>query len=372
MVNNICANLLSLSVGIIGGADGPTTIVVYDRSLFEIISVVLICTAAAIILQIIFHEGGHLIFGLLSGYTFLSFRVFNLMIAKTKEGIGLKKFSLAGTGGQCIMRPPELKEDGRMPYLMYNLGGVLMNLITAAICLAIFLSWGGSLWVETLLLELVWIGIVFGLLNGIPFSTKVMVNDGRNILSMMKNKEAVRAFWLGMESVARVSDGVRIRDMPEEWFRLPSDEDMKDHLAATIAVLACNRALDRMDFEETKRLGSKIISDSSGALGLYKAFISMDLMYCELMGENRKEVLGKYQTKDIEKIKKAMAKHMPVLRTQYVYELLNNRDEKAAELALEKFEKAAKNYPYSTDAESERELIEYARQRYEHTVQGDT
>lgn len=38
-----------------------------------------------IILQIIIHEAGHLFFGLLSGYKFISFKVFNFAIVKDEE-----------------------------------------------------------------------------------------------------------------------------------------------------------------------------------------------------------------------------------------------------------------------------------------------
>ena len=371
MINNVCTNLLSLSVGIIGGADGPTTVVVSGTSRSADITII-ICVVAAVILQIIIHEGGHMIFGLLSGYKFLSFRVFNLMIAKTKEGIKLKKFSLAGTLGQCLMRPPSLAEGEKLPYFMYNIGGVLMNLITAVMCVIVLFIWRESFWVVMLLVELAFMGIFLGLLNGIPFSVKVMANDGRNIVSMKKSKEAIRGLWLQMEVMALISEGVRLKDMPEEWFRMPSEEDMKDHVAAAIAVLACNRALDKMDFEETKRIGTQIISDNSGALGLHKALISIDLMYCEMVGGNRQDVIDNYMTKNVKKVQKAMSKFLPVLRTQYTRELLCNKDEKTAEAVLVKFEKAAKNHPYSIEIDSERELIEYARQRYEHTAQGDT
>lgn len=76
----------------------------------------------AIILQIIIHEAGHLIGGILTGYKFSSFRIFNFMFIKENDKLKLKKLSLAGTGGQCLMSPPEFIE-GKVPYILYNLGG---------------------------------------------------------------------------------------------------------------------------------------------------------------------------------------------------------------------------------------------------------
>lgn len=56
-----------------------------EKGLFsEIIplALMLIGTYAAILIQLIIHEAGHLIFGLMTGYRFSSFRVANLMWVK--------------------------------------------------------------------------------------------------------------------------------------------------------------------------------------------------------------------------------------------------------------------------------------------------
>ena len=72
---------------------------------------------AAYMLQVIIHEGGHYLFGKLSGYRFSSFRILNLMWKKEDGHIVLKKFSLAGTGGQCLMEPPG-NGDEPFPFIL--------------------------------------------------------------------------------------------------------------------------------------------------------------------------------------------------------------------------------------------------------------
>lgn len=85
----------------------------------------------AVFIQTIFHEAGHLVAGLLSGYRFSSFRIGNFMLVKENEKMKCKRLSLAGTGGQCLMIPPDMI-DGKIPFVLYNLGGSLMNLVMAA------------------------------------------------------------------------------------------------------------------------------------------------------------------------------------------------------------------------------------------------
>ena len=68
----------------------------------------------------IVHEAGHLIFGLLTGYKLGSFRIFSFIWMKEEGKIRVKRLAVAGTGGQCLMSPPDLT-DGKIPYAFYHL-----------------------------------------------------------------------------------------------------------------------------------------------------------------------------------------------------------------------------------------------------------
>ena len=78
----------------------------------------IVCTLVAFILQIVLHEGGHLLFGLLSGYRFVSFRIFNWTLIRQEGKFRLKRFGIAGTGGQCLMLPPD-KPLEEIPVALY-------------------------------------------------------------------------------------------------------------------------------------------------------------------------------------------------------------------------------------------------------------
>ncbi|MGN1073610.1 MAG: hypothetical protein ACI4QB_01345, partial [Eubacteriales bacterium] len=90
----------------------------------------LVLLYAALFGQLVIHEAGHLVFGLKTGYRFSSFRIGSLMWLKENGRLVRRRLSLAGTGGQCLMEPPALV-NGRMPVVLYNLGGCIMNLIAA-------------------------------------------------------------------------------------------------------------------------------------------------------------------------------------------------------------------------------------------------
>ena len=171
----------------------------------------------AMLLQIILHESGHLIAGLLSGYQFSSFRILSFMWIRENGTLHLRRLTLAGTGGQCLMTPPELRE-GTIPYVFYNLGGVLMNLIVSAIAFLLYIPCKNIPVLSVLFFFLGIIGVAFAITNGIPMQMGEINNDGYNALTLGKDKKELQAFWLQMKINEQVAKGIRLKDMPEEWF----------------------------------------------------------------------------------------------------------------------------------------------------------
>lgn len=329
----------------------------------QILRVVLLIIGmyAAIVLQIIIHEAGHLVFGLLTGYRFSSFRIFNLMLVKESGRLRLRKLNIAGTGGQCLMCPPDLV-NGTMPFMLYNFGGAIMNILAALISLILCFILPKSSAGWTFCAFLVVIGFAYALINGLPVKMGPVNNDGRNAFDMAESREAVRAFWVQLEINEMVSKGVRLKDMPDSWFTVPSDEFIKNGISAASAVFACNRLMDQHRFSEADALMARLLSPESGLIDLYRMMLVCDRMYVEMITENRRGVLEGMRTDGQQKLMKSMKDNPSVLRTEYVYALLAEKNEaKALDLAKQ-FEKSSKSYPYPNEIEAERELMEIANE----------
>ena len=309
----------------------------------------------SIFAHLIIHEAGHLVFGLMSGYQFSSFRIGNFMWLKENEKLVHKKLSIAGTGGQCLMVPPEMK-DGKIPVIAYNLGGSIMNLIASSVFFCLYLSLPAGSIASVLCLIATVIGVVLALTNGIPIRTGTVDNDGYN------NKEAMRAFWMQLKINEQLTKGIRLKDMPDEWFAVLADEAMQNSMVATQAVFATNRLMDQQRFEEADQLIAHLLEIDSGIVGLYRSLMICDRVYIELIRNNRKEILDKMLTKEQLKFMKVMKKFPSVIRTEYAYALLSLHHEPKAKAAFELFEKIAKTYPYPNDIQSERELIKIAQE----------
>ena len=79
------------------------------------------------------HEIGHVLFGLLCGFEFISFRVGNIMLLRKDGKLTITKDSIPGTAGDCRMAPPELVEGKILPFILNLSGGIAFNLLSAVI-----------------------------------------------------------------------------------------------------------------------------------------------------------------------------------------------------------------------------------------------
>ena len=310
----------------------------------------------AVMIHIVLHEAGHLIFGMMSGYHFSSFRIGSHILMKENGKMVHRKLKIAGTGGQCLMSPPEMV-DGKFPVVLYNLGGSIVNLVVTAMVIPVFGAIDkGSIFALFFFLFIA-MGAITGLSNGIPLRTNTIDNDGYNAISLGKSREAMRAFWIQMKVNEQLTKGLRVKDMPDEWFEVPSDGAMKNSMVATIGVYATNRLMDQHRFDEAETLMNHLLDIESGIVALHRNLIICDLVYLELIGQNRSDRLETLYSKELKKFIKAMKTFPSVIRTEYAYGLLKEHDLKSAAKSMAAFERIAATYPYPNDINSERELI---------------
>lgn len=260
------------------------------------------------------------------------------------------------------MIPPEMV-DGRFPVVLYNLGGSIVNLIVAALLIPVFCLMDKSSLFALFVFLLIAMGAITGLSNGVPLRTKEINNDGYNAVSLGKSREALRGFWIQMKVNELLTKEVRTKDMPEKWFEVPSDDAMKNAMVAPIGVYAASRLMDQHRFDEAERLINHLLEIDSGIVGLHRNLMICDLIYLELIGQNRCDRVEALYTKELKKFIKSMGTFPSVLRMQYAWYLLRADDPDAAARISSTFERIAATYPYPNDIITERELIRIADER---------
>ena len=318
-------------------------------------------------LSTIVHEGGHLVFGLLSGYSFSSFRIGNIMWIKQDGKIKIRNLSITGTGGQCLMAPPEEK-DAEIPVILYNLGGVIANVILCAVFgLVYYLFLRINILVSLICLFGAIISFFIALTNGIPLNVGGVANDGMNAVQLSKNPAATRAFRHQLLMNSAQARGVRISEMPDEWFALSDDADMQNVHNASIAVFGVSRALDRCDTTTAEHEINKLLNSDYNIIGLHKNLLKCDLAFARLINRDSADV-SDILTADQLKFMQSMKNFPSIIRTEYAIALLRENDEKKADLLKKSFEKIARKYPYPADIESEKELMDLASKNYKNRI----
>ena len=220
----------------------------------------LITGVISFILQVIIHEAGHLVFGLLSGYRFISFRVFDFKIIKDQNGeLKIRFERLAGTGGQCLMRAPEYVE-GKFRYKLYLLGGVTFNLVFSIVFWLVLPSY------YTLLFAL--IGYALAFLNLIPMG----FNDGMTFYHASKDETTRFILFLQLEYVYYQSIGKNLLiEQPEIVEKINSLEITKNnYLTDSLEFIKLEGLEYFFDFDTLYTETRKLFLEREDLLPVYK------------------------------------------------------------------------------------------------------
>ena len=361
VVGTLFMVLMGAALGILAGKDLFEVVegVSFGGYLLHICWLIVMLTAA-FYAQLILHEGGHLVCGLLSGYRFVSFRIGSWMVQRENGRLHWHRYTVAGTAGQCLLAPPDMT-DGKMPYKLYNLGGVMANLLTALLALLLVMPcrdvWGAKVFLEMLALA----GIGIALTNGIPLRVQGVANDGANARDLGKDPAALRAFWIQLNVNAKQAEGVALRDMPAEWFTLPA-EGLDNIMVAAQAVLHANRLMNEQRFAETAQAIDTLLQKDTAILPLHRYLLLCDQLTCALLtGRDTTELQKYWDSKELCGFRKRMGGFLSVLRTEYLIALLAEKDAAKAQIFHEKFDRRAKRYPFAAEAADERALMELGK-----------
>ena len=312
----------------------------------------------AFFIQIILHEAGHLICGLLSGYEFVSFRVGSLTLVKEDGKFSIKKFSIKGTGGKCLLMP---KNDNykECSYILYNLGGILMNLIVSIIFFILYMVFKGNSYVYIALISMVITGILIFITNGVPMKISGVANDGYNLVSIIKNDLMKYCFYMQLKVNGLLHKGIRIKDMPLEWFLIDKNADFSNPLVCSIKCLEANYYHDKLEFDKAKDCYEFLLNYSPKIIPLYENEIKCELLFYEIIGEKNEEIINDLYTKKLKAYIKATDCYITRKRLNYAYALIIEKDLEKVNRILKEVEKVKRTYPVKSEIESELEIIDF-------------
>lgn len=301
VLKSVLKMVLGLAIGIVAGFLIAGIIIVgfTDTSMSEFIDklksvsfsesvIAAVVGAVAFILSgivlVIVHETGHFVCGIMSGYSFVSFRIFNFTIIKIDGRLRVKRFSIDGTGGQCLLTPPDLPLE-KIHVEWYNFGGVFFNII-AMLAVAPLLLVKGHPFVTECVLIFMLAAFLLILLNGIPMKLGGVGNDGYNMIILRKNMIARRGLVESLRANALIQEGVRPKDMPDALFVIPEKIDYRNPLEVSLPMMAASRLVDEMRYADALTEYEGLYGHRDEIIPLYVKEIACELVFLRLMNDD--------------------------------------------------------------------------------------
>lgn len=310
-------------------------------------------------LLVMIHEAGHLVCGLLSGYKFVSFRIFNFTFIKINGKVRIKRFSIAGTGGQCLLTPPDLPLE-KIPTAWYNAGGVLANILCLLPALP-FLWCNINPFVKEALLIYILTDIILILLNGIPMKVGGVSNDGHNIIMLRKDLKSKRALINQLKTNALIQNGVRPKDMPGFLFENNKGEiDYKKPLEVSIPLMQASKLIDEFKYDEALKILQILYEHKDSIIPLYVKEIECELVFLYLItGDLNAATNLIQQTKDLSAYIKQYSKVMSSkVRILCALSLFIDHDKEKALRIYHDLEKRKENYLLQGEVKSDLAIMD--------------
>ena len=318
-----------------------------------------------IFIHVIIHEGGHMVMGLATGWKYSSFRVGNLTLVKQDGKLKWKKTTVAGTGGQCLMIPPQCEPE-KCPFFLYLLGGGLANLLIGAVSFLAAVPLGGIWEIALNIFGIVGAGL--GLSNLFPAKISGTMNDGYQIfIELPKNGRAKKHLCCLLTANAVLSENETTRALPENirnTILALDGEDFSDTSATNLLFFKTTILQEEGRYEEARAIFEKV-ANSPDALQIFKNEACCELIYYEIMGEcNAEKIESLADKKQLEYIK-ATALYPSRKRLMYAYYLIYKNDKTKADEEYQALLKTAESHPSRAEGAIELKEAERIRTYYD-------
>lgn len=182
-----------------------------------------------------------------------------------------------------------------------------------------------------------------------------MDNAGADAWTLARNPDARRAYWIRLKVDERLAQGMRLREMPGEWFAMPDESSLGESLIANLGTLACQRLMDAQQFDRASVQMRQLLSVPSALNDEQRDRMFRDLIVCELLaGHFDAAAQLRRDTRALSGIGKNA---LPGLRARYAWAKLGEGNVRKSAKLRAKFDRRARWSALPGEAASERALM---------------
>ena len=175
--------------------------------------------------QVLLHEAGHALGGLVRGMQPIAFGVGPWRWERSGDRWRLRRGGrVRGISGFAILLPRGERGKSRLDQAVYLLGGPLANLAVLALAVAVLPRASDAPVLAALLIGTACIAGILGVVNLVPFETNGWRSDGRHLITLFSRSRDAEQARRTRELLGLTVAGVRPRDWPEQALPLLPDE----------------------------------------------------------------------------------------------------------------------------------------------------
>lgn len=234
------------------------------------------------ILQTVIHELGHLIFGLLMGYSFISFSLFPFSLIKQESGYKISRMTISGIAGQCLMKP-KTDDFTLFKTYIYNLGGGLLNIIASL--LTIFILFNVTLTNYPLLIVRLFYlaGFAMAFLNLMPLKVNGVANDGYNMKMLVNDKNSLKAINDSLTIYATIVSGGHYTDLDRDYYYTDERFDYNNPLLIMLLVYKINFLIQAKDYNQAYKYIDETLANYDDILPHYQTILLKEKLFFDIL-----------------------------------------------------------------------------------------
>ncbi len=306
------------------------------------------------------HEFGHLFFGKISGFSLISFQLYGITIINENGKIKISKYFMSGSIGQCLMYPPSYEVNRKNSFLLYSIGGILIETVMMLVFLLIALH-GENMNAELRLIFLIcsFMEFISIIVNTVPRGNSKINNDGLNTYYLLKDQQAVKSYYSNLRILKEIQDGKTYQDFPEEVIIVPDNADLSNVIIAWQKMYESYYYMDLRKWYKAAECIEKI-EDGCRNKAIRETILSEKLFLYIKMDKSISEINALH-----DKVKKTLnhnSTSIDMIRVNICYEMCSGK-KTSYETAYKKFSKIIESYPNKGEVKFNagliREIVNY-------------
>jgi hypothetical protein len=216
------------------------------------ITVAVIFALVSFTIQIIFHELGQCMFGLLTGWKLIYLQIWKIVFYHDRKTDQYKFKTVSCMGFQCIMNPNSIDYSSTM----YSLGGLFSNFILSTIGMLAAVKMYYSTFPFLFFLSFTLSGIALLITNGIP-KVNNLCNDMACFLLTKDSEVTRRSHNTQLVIASELSQGKTYAMMKEKLFQQDKNTEINEVTAYSL-ILNYYYHLDRDEFQSAHKELTKV------------------------------------------------------------------------------------------------------------------